>query len=314
MFKKIQSKAIVAVALSLMLLLSACSTAPAKSNGASTSQDVSSVDNGTKTISTKLGDVEVPVNPQRIMVNYLQGDVLALGVQPSIVGFMQPGAVFESLMAEDTIILEDPRDREEVMAAEPDLIITANPDDFTEFEKIAPVVYIEYQAISLDERLLFIGDVIGKQAEAEQLLKDYHQTLDEAKQTLTENGLYDSTVSVVMGDGSGGMIVRGNNWGISSTVYGVLGLHAPKLVEDTMFKEDKTISMEVMHDYMGDYILYEPDNFDDILDSPIWATLDAVTTQQVATYDSTLAYFPDIYSVTKQVEAITSTLLNLSKS
>ena len=36
----------------------------------------------TKMVSTIKGDVEVPVNPQRVVVLYLMGDLLALGIKP----------------------------------------------------------------------------------------------------------------------------------------------------------------------------------------------------------------------------------------
>ncbi|MFV0504217.1 MAG: hypothetical protein ACK5LT_09670 [Lachnospirales bacterium] len=43
---------------------------------------------GTHTVSTPLGDIEVPNNPQRIVTSYLEGDVIALG--GNVVGCMEP--------------------------------------------------------------------------------------------------------------------------------------------------------------------------------------------------------------------------------
>lgn len=74
MLKQMKSKAVVAAALSLMLLFSACSAAPANTSGADAIQTTSQVTKAeeigkeTRIISTSMGDIEVPANPQKIAV------------------------------------------------------------------------------------------------------------------------------------------------------------------------------------------------------------------------------------------------------
>lgn len=67
MIKLMKSKGIMAAALALMLLLSACGTTAPVDNGETTSTPTSEVtepvEEGTRTVSTVMGDVEVPVNP-----------------------------------------------------------------------------------------------------------------------------------------------------------------------------------------------------------------------------------------------------------
>ncbi|MFD2879859.1 hypothetical protein ACFTAO_34015 [Paenibacillus rhizoplanae] len=98
MFGQVRSKEMILVAaMSLMLLLTACTSGtpannrgtvnPPAETGQTTQPEVqetkaSEAVSQTRTISTVKGDVEVPGNPQRVVVDYLVGDVVALGVTP----------------------------------------------------------------------------------------------------------------------------------------------------------------------------------------------------------------------------------------
>lgn len=99
MFGTLRSKEmILAAAISMMLLLTACTSGTPANNGGTanttpaqtqqaTQQEgsetkASEAVSQTRTISTVKGDVEVPNNPQRVVVDYLVGDVVALGVTP----------------------------------------------------------------------------------------------------------------------------------------------------------------------------------------------------------------------------------------
>ncbi|WP_311083087.1 hypothetical protein [Paenibacillus polymyxa] len=50
----------------------------------STKEEVCS-DSDTRTVSTVKGDVKVPINPQRVVVNWYVGDIFTLGIKPAAV-------------------------------------------------------------------------------------------------------------------------------------------------------------------------------------------------------------------------------------
>ncbi|WAG50944.1 ABC transporter substrate-binding protein [Clostridium tagluense] len=103
----------------------------------------------TRTISTKLGDVKVPANPKRVIVQYLMGDVISLGIKPVGISEVYTGAAYHNITAG----IKDlghfgSWDVEAVMLLKPDLIITINKEQSEKLSKIAPTVYVPYGDIS----------------------------------------------------------------------------------------------------------------------------------------------------------------------
>ncbi|WP_256716499.1 hypothetical protein [Paenibacillus odorifer] len=113
------SSFIVAMLLSFTLLLSACGSASVgsnvtNSNGSkasevtssspannSTAADNANKDAQTRTISTIKGDIVVPANPKRVVVLYLQGDLVALGIKPVGTSSVFEGAAFAEELGGD---------------------------------------------------------------------------------------------------------------------------------------------------------------------------------------------------------------------
>ncbi len=207
----------VVMLLSFTLLLSACGSAnvgsnATNSNGSKASEVTSSPANNsnatdntskeaqTRTISTLKGDIVVPANPERVAVLYLQGDLLALGIKPVGTSSVFEGAAFAEEMGdiENLGSWYEPNP-EAVMAVKPDLILAASEETYELLKDIAPTIPIPYEKMATDERIMKIGEVFGKEQEAQALLDNFHEKVEKSKQKLDELGILDKTVTIIEG-------------------------------------------------------------------------------------------------------------------
>ncbi|WP_438347006.1 AraC family transcriptional regulator [Paenibacillus sp. FA6] len=323
MFGQVRSKEMILVAtMSLMLLLSACGSGTATNNGgtvnpipAQTQQTTQPEVLETRTISTVKGDVEVPNNPQRVIVDYLIGDVVALGVTPLGVARVARGekeAVFANQITNSTKIAMEPED---VMTLEPDLIILAWGDENYEgLSKIAPTVYVPYGDMTTEERIHFIGDVLNKQEEAKAVLNTYAEKIAEAKLAFQNAGLSD--VTVTMGEYSDkNNYIAGAKHAVGELVYNELQMQAPSKVQTDIIDADKywaEISMEVLAAYMGDYVISLGDT-EVPTDNAVWQSVPAVQHNRIVTVDNSLSWSTDIITSSALIDYIVNQLLALAK-
>ncbi|MDQ0091975.1 iron complex transport system substrate-binding protein [Paenibacillus anaericanus] len=321
----------VALMLCLTLLLSACSTGTASNasiNGgtqvsgeASTSANSSvnqavEAESQTKTVSTVKGDVEVPVNPQRVVVLYLLGDVLALGVKPVGSSSAYEGAAFEKELAGSTDLGTwfEPSP-EAVLALDPDVIIVPSEETYQMLYQIAPTVYIPYEKMSVDERLKQIGEVLGKEGESQTLLDNFYAKVEQSKQKLKDAGILDKRVSIMEG-GKGEMsVISSKQYGRGSQViYEYLGLKGPELIQQEIETSDSggvhNLSFEVLPKYAGDYIFRSSyEGMVDLSDNAIWNSIPAVKEGRLIELSFGLSYYNDIISLDKQLDFIVDSLL-----
>ena len=214
MFGTLRSKEmILAAAISMMLLLTACTSGTPANNGGTanttpaqtqqatrqegTETKASEAVSQTRTISTVKGDVEVPNNPQRVVVDYLVGDVVALGVTPLGVARAARGETEPVYANQITDSIKVAMEPEDIMTLEPDLIILAWSDEsYDDLSKIAPTIYVPYGDMTTEERIQFISDVLNKQEEAKDVLNAYTGKIEEAKLAFQNAGLSDVTITV----------------------------------------------------------------------------------------------------------------------
>ncbi|WP_263560305.1 hypothetical protein [Paenibacillus polymyxa] len=73
----------------IIFVISGCGNAGSSSDSsaqpASSAKEEAISESGTRTVSTIKGDVKVPANPQRVVVNWYIGDVFTLGIKPAAV-------------------------------------------------------------------------------------------------------------------------------------------------------------------------------------------------------------------------------------
>lgn len=324
MFGKVRSKEmILAAAMSLMLLLSACASGTPSNNGgmvnpnpAQTQPEVSETTaseavSQTRTISTVKGDVKVPNNPQRVVVDYLVGDVVALGVTPlGVARAARDGkeAVFANQITDSIKIAMEPED---VMTLEPDLIILAWGDEnYEDLSKIAPTIYVPYGDMTTEERIHFIGDVLNKQEEAKAVLSAYAGKIEEAKLALQNAGLSD--VTITMGEFSDkSNYIAGAKHAVGELVYNELKMKAPSKVQTDIIDADKywgDISMEVLAAYIGDYLIAIGDT-EVPTNNAVWKSLPAVQHNRIITVGTSLSWSTDIMTSSALIDHIIKQLL-----
>ncbi|WP_270169017.1 AraC family transcriptional regulator [Paenibacillus sp. SYP-B4298] len=321
MLQQMKSKElIIAATMCLLLLLSGCSSSTptnldeavqANVKGNETTNETT---NETRTISTVLGDVEVPTNPQRVVVQYLMGDVVALGINPVGISEVYDGAAFAGLVSEAADLGWMPDwDGEDVMGLQPDLILVIGEEYVDKFSKIAPTVFVPYGEMTVDERITFMGEVLNRQEEAAAVLEEYKTTLETAKFKLIKAGFDQITVSVFEGGSDATMTVFGNKFGAGSVVYASLGLRAPKAVQTAILDKgiyNEVVSFEVLATYSGEFIIRNSyEGMADLSNDMIWNSLKAVQKNQVIEMDFGLNYYTDIYSAMAQINYVSSQLL-----
>jgi len=324
MFKQMRSKG-VAAALSLMLLLSACSTTPANTSGTNSTptsavttqapemEATEPVEEGTRTISTAMGDVEVPVNPKRVVVIFVQGDLLALGITPVATSF-NTGAAFENEAQEISVIDAFSINEEEIMALDPDLILWNTEDEsiYQSLSNIAPTIACNYFGMNYQERLRFLGEIFNRSEKAEELIHAFESKIENAKQKLANEGLGDKSVLCIEKREdvlAASWLGRG-----APLMYDLLGFNAPEKLQEAM-KDSKNahaggvkLSYEAINQYAGDFILVNG-SLDDFGDNNVWKRLPAVKKNRVISAPSNMFWFNDIISMNAQIDLILDSML-----
>jgi len=324
MYTYTKSSVAVTLLLCLTLLLSACSSGTNAGTGTSSGNEradnnqtvAASEQSQTRKVSTVKGEVEIPVNPQRVVVLYLLGDELALNVKPVGISDVYDGAAFKDELAGIQSLGQwFTPSREAVLELNPDLIIVPSEEAYQLLKPIAPTVLIPYENMTLEERLKQIGEVLGKEGEAQKLLDGFHAKVELAKQKLKDAGIIDKTVTIVEG-GKGSMsVIMSKNFGRGSQIiYDYLGMKAPEIVQHeidiTTEASGKDVSYEVLSEHVGDYIFrVSYDGMEDLSDNTIWNNLPPVKEGRLIEIDFGLSYYNDIYSLDKQLDYIVDQLL-----
>lgn len=278
----------------------------------------------TRTVSTVMGDVEVPVNPQRVVVNWYIGYAYALDL--NVVGYYcwahEAMPFYDKMMSTTSI---ETWDQEAVMSLEPDLIITYSEDDYKTFSSIAPVIVLP-EDMSATERVLFLGEATGKSKEAQASVDTFETKLAATKETLQGEDFKDKSFSINedWGSASYGVYFETGSRG-GTLVYDYLNLKKPEKLEQLIEESGEgrgALSYEVAAEYFGDYMIwFRPYNaVEDVPSeyetSPIWESLPAVQAGQVITIPgnmSGLFYYDDVLSLTSQLDYIIGKLNEIVK-
>lgn len=239
-------------------------------------------------------EVEVPTHPQRVIYHgEVTGDLLALGVVP--VGILKnEGTVFDNQVA-DAEDVGFPISVEKSLSLNPDLIIFSN-DDETQYEqisKVAPTVTFN-SFWPLEERMRFLGDLLGKKQEAEDWLAAHAKATEDMWSQLRAKGLKeDETASVfTMYPGNRLFVMAGA--GLPQLLYGPGGMKPTPEIQKVLDEEVGfvEISQEKMAEFAGDriFILNAVDqgaqqSTEELMNSVVWNNLPAVKEGKVYRFD-----------------------------
>ncbi|WP_449452266.1 ABC transporter substrate-binding protein [Streptococcus suis] len=210
-------------------------------------------------------------------------------------------------------------DTEAIAAQKPDVILVfAGDDNLETLKEIAPVIEITYGKSDYLKMLTDVGQIFGKEKEAQAWLDQWDKKVAAAKEEL--KGLIDtSSTFTVMDFFDKNIFLYGNNFGRGGElIYRALGFAAPaKVQEDIINKEGWFgVSQEALPEYVGDYVLV---NVNDktkeaaasLKESDIWKNLPAVKNGHVIEIDYNLFYFSDPMSLDLQIDAFVSEIQKL---
>ncbi|WPK13108.1 AraC family transcriptional regulator [Lysinibacillus louembei] len=264
---------------------------------------------GTHIVSAANGDIEVPINAERIVTDYYVGHLLALGIKP--IGSY--GLYMQSPYLEGKVdgIEDIGESLETIVSLKPDLIITGNTKNVESYSKIAPTVLITFGSNVRDE-VRQIGHVLGKEDLAAAWEKQFDQEIADARtkaQGLIPAG---ETITVFAGGIQKTITIYGAGY-TGKAIYNELELPMQEKVAAEVAPEQPwlDISNEVLRDYAGDYVFVAVDlkteSYDYASDS-IWGTLQAVKENKLFEIDGYRFWFSDPISLQGQVHDIVDML------
>lgn len=332
MFKMTKSQTTAALLLCGSLLLGACSSGTGtatkeQSNGNGTvNQATSEESTNTRIVSTPKGDVEVPAEPKRVAADQYMGHLLKLGIVPigARTFMLDEGWMEKADIPKETIEkIEDlgdfPLNLEKLTMLDPDLIIGSIDENIEQYEKIGTTVFLPYweglkTAGPLD-KFRSVSKIFGKEKEAEEWITEYEQKVAEAKSKLAGVIKEGETVSIVQFSQKAVYVLaaKGGNYG-SSTIYNMLQL-PPTESAKNMAEGFESISLEVLPEYLGDYVFVyngDADATNKAMESNIWKGIPAVKNGKVYLYGDNYHdefVMEDPFSLELQLDTIVNLLL-----
>ncbi|MBF2050109.1 MAG: iron-siderophore ABC transporter substrate-binding protein [Elainella sp. C42_A2020_010] len=273
---------------------------PAKINSTIVQTDQSSLAQksaATKIVSHTLGQVEIPVHPQRIVVldgSFFLDPLLALAIKPVGAATCPYCIKSDTLNQFDADIplvghWEQPS-LEKILSLKPDLIVGHiwQKQYYALLSAIAPTVMIDTDSeVDFKKNLKYLAAILDRSDRAEEILAEYNQRIQKFRQQLGEK-LKTKTVSVLHLYGSGPTV---HVYGSDFAPYGQVMIDAgiPLIPAYKKLKGYLEVSLEALPDWDADILFIDVLRKTDseklkslsFLKQPIWSTLKAVQNDRV---------------------------------
>ncbi|WP_052350671.1 AraC family transcriptional regulator [Paenibacillus gorillae] len=321
--------------LCLTLLLSACS-GPADTNGrtgtnAAPSPTVSTESNANNSGSSAIGnttgssemvtysavngEVQIPKNPQRIVMvaGAFTGYLLALGLKPVGTGDESFNNYTEGKL-DDVVNIGNDVPYEKITELQPDLIVVWNdPETIEKLSKIAPTVAVEY-GVPLREQLTDFGKMTGREAQAKAWITEWDAKIAEYK-PIVKQAVGDRTVSIFDSGSPKEFYAYGSFGRGGDIIYGEFALKAPPIIQREAIDSGTgwaKLSLELLPEYAGDYIFIsewtDVKNAAPVFEGRIWDNLPAVQNNHVYREGSRGFVFSDPISLEAQLKFVVDSL------
>jgi iron complex transport system substrate-binding protein len=290
----------------LLLAVSACgNTNTNEANKESGSSDNTS-SSETITYESENGPIEVPADPQRVVVlnSFVAGNVMALDT--NIVG-VDTWAKMNPRYSEYIDGAEEVTDQdlEKIIELEPDLIIAAsNTNNLDKLAEIAPTVSYTYGKADYLTQHVEVGKLLNKEEEARHWVDDFKTRAQETGEEIKAEIGEDATVSVIENFDKE-LYVFGDNWGRGTEIlYQEMKLQMPEKVKETALKDGYySLSFEVLPDFAGDYVIFSKNSDGDtsFQETDTYKNIPAVKNGQVFEANAKEFYFNDPISLDFQL-------------
>lgn len=254
----------------LALLLSACANSTEQAGGETkeneqktkseetTNEDQSGEkESETFTYQSENGPVEVPKNPERVIVlssfagNLMNLDVNMVGVD----SWSKMNPRFEDELEGIEAVSAD--NLEKIIELNPDLIIgLSNTKNVEKLKEIAPTVTYTYGKVDYLQQHIEIGKLVNKEEEARAWVEDFKKRAQALGEKVKKKIGEDTTVSVIEKFDKQ-IYVFGDNWGRGTEIlYQEMGLKMPEKVKEMALEPGYyAISPEVLPEFAGDYMI-----------------------------------------------------------
>lgn len=283
------------------LLLAACNSDSETAEPAETSGSSDTI-----TYESESGPVEVPADPQRVLVlSTYAGNVMALDVPlVGVDAWSKANPRFEEELQGVEEVTED--NLEKIIELDPDLIIGLSTiKNIDKLKEIAPTVTYTYGQVDYLTQHLEIGKLLNKEQEAQTWIDDFKTRAQQAGDDIRAEIGEDATVSVIENFDKQ-LYVFGDNWGRGTEIlYQEMKLKMPAKVEEMALKDGfYALSQEVLPEYMGDYVIFSKDSEQDnsFQETDVYKNTPAVKNGQVFEANAKEFYFNDPISLDYQLE------------
>lgn len=315
-------KAFWSVALVLCLVLAGCGgnvagsvNEDAENKSASNTENTASGSAGneatgegkTKTYETAAGSVEIPTDPQRVVVlsGSYAGHALFLGAPVVAVdSFTYANPLMKDYL--DGVAQVSTDNLEQIIELDPDLIIT---DDYAtnlkQLNEIAPTLGLTYSSQTYLNRVVELGKILNKEAEANAWVADFEARATQAGKDVRAKLGEDVTVTVIE-SWEKELYIFGDNYARGTEIlYDAMGLKRTDAVEKLVKEAGySAISPEVLPQLGGDYIVFSKSGAADnsFLQTESYKNIAAVKNNHVLTADAAQFYFNDPITLEYQLK------------
>ncbi|MBE9050841.1 iron-siderophore ABC transporter substrate-binding protein [Nostocales cyanobacterium LEGE 11386] len=278
-----------------------------------------------RVIKHSLGESCIPLNPQRVIAldEVMMEVLLALDLKP--IATAQPnitGSKIQKLgkKAEGIVSLgkESQPNLEKMVQLNPDLILGSylGVEQYKLFSQIAPTVTLDYVQSAWQDDLLRIGEIIGKSTQAQKILEQYQQRVQELRTVIT-NKLASKKISVIRFYAGRQNTEFRTKFSFPVSLILDVGLSLPEVQNQLTNNSDQTsvlVSLERADLINADviFVALDPgaeDAFQQYQNSQLWQKLKAVENNRVYTVDSGYWIFGNILSANVILDDIWKYLL-----
>ncbi|MCG7406612.1 AraC family transcriptional regulator [Paenibacillus sp. ACRRX] len=326
MYRTSRKNIMATLLLCMALLVTACGggapseTSAPVSNSSEQTQKATPVP-ATKIVNTMFGEVEISKTPERIVaIQYLSSLLAVKANAIASTTRIMDNPYFRGLTDNIEIVGSSGNDVsfEKLIDLNPDLIVvmTSDEEEYKKYNKIAPTVAIPYGYFSsIEEEVKFFGDLLGREEEAIAWIADYTARIAAAHAKVQAVIPSDATFSI-MQESDKTLSIYGSEFGRGGKViYENLGRKSPPSYNEAFATEKyKDISMELLDQYAGDYIILTTEkSLEELRKDSIWGKLEAVKNDRLYAWSNNRSYFIDPLSVLMQTEELAEWLTNVSQ-
>ena len=288
------------------------STEKNETEGTMLMEGIVELTNGEKKVTHEYGETIVPANPQNIVSIHLMDLTLATEI-PVKAMTTYYNFTFNDLIDErgierlDIVEHDNSVNMEQVLAQEPDLIITSiggiDETVYKQLSQIAPTVALDsgVDANDFKDTMRRIGAITNSSKQVEQVITEYDEFMTTSSETIKEI-MGDSSLAMLRVKGKELRLYPSEGNDMSGFLYSKLGLNAEELVVTQSKADELAISFEILPQLESDYVVFLPGYSvtqdvvegeekaftDEILNNPLWQQMPANQAGNIFTVDGEL--------------------------